>query len=104
MGLGKKIVDIMQQAKAIQKVKEEAKSTPEEYFQAACNSAQAFVAHSFTNPKCSCLTSPLAHSMPSLEKSCGAFCATSGPSKSSTSFWSRTICVSLFSWPTRCMS
>jgi hypothetical protein len=28
MGLGKKIVDIMQQAKAIQKVKEEAKSTP----------------------------------------------------------------------------
>jgi hypothetical protein len=28
MGLGKKIVDIMQQAKAIQKVKKEAKSTP----------------------------------------------------------------------------
>jgi hypothetical protein len=28
MGLGKKIVDIMQQAKTIQKVKEEAKSTP----------------------------------------------------------------------------
>ena len=27
-----------------------------------------------------------------------------GPSKSSTSFWSRTICVSLFSWPTRSMS
>jgi hypothetical protein len=28
MGLGKKIVDVMQQAKAIEKVKKESKSTP----------------------------------------------------------------------------